>query len=95
MPVQIMPRGSAVSRAQASRLLFWMEGGFHALEFGNNVLGPIDRELIADRPLNLAVPSDQDVDFSALFAHARFRPEGARRPCSQVVPARTASARGH
>jgi hypothetical protein len=69
--------------AMASRLLFWMKGGFQALEFGNNVLGPFDRKLIADGPLNLAIPSDQDIDFSALFAHARFRPEGA---CSAGQP---------
>jgi hypothetical protein len=61
----------------ASRLLFWMKRGFHAPQFGNNVLGPIDRKLIADRPLNLAKPFDQDIDFSALLAHARFQPEGA------------------
>jgi hypothetical protein len=52
-------------------------------QFGNNVLGPIDRKLIADRPLNLAKPFDQDIDFSALLAHARFQPEGA---CSAGQP---------
>jgi hypothetical protein len=60
-----------------------MKGGFQVLQFGNNVLGPIDRELIVDRPLNLAKPFDQDIDFSALFAHARFRPEGACSRCSR------------
>lgn len=67
-------------------LPLWMQRGLLSLKIGNHLVGTLNRQLIANRPLYLAKPFNGLVDLNTLLAHGSTdekRPElGEKRPGS-------------
>jgi hypothetical protein len=53
--------------------LLRVQGGFLCHQFSDQLLGPVDRDLIRDGALYQAIPLDVLVDLCALLTHEQFR----------------------
>jgi len=55
-----------------------MKRELFSLQFGDELLGSVDRLLIVDRALDLPVPRNRLVDFNALLTHSDVHTEQPR-----------------
>jgi hypothetical protein len=62
-----------------------MEKGSLCLQFRDDVLGSIHRELIGYRSFYLSVPLNRAVDFDALFTHGYRFGSGRERAVLSVI----------